>query len=1149
MRYKMDEEKMWKGMFEKLQELKVNPPTEHESRLQDTDGGFFEKFGSLLKQKSHLEETELKTNLEPFADDYEADSETADIKYECNENIPSIDPEENFIQEESFIQELKSCKEQFVESAVGMNIDDLYEEILFEICNNFGCESYDMCPDTILEFAQEVFKMSNTKHDDILTLARQKEPPKMRLNVEIIKAENLLPKDANGFSDPFATIYLESNASHRYNTSVKHTTLNPIWEEHFSLPIIDNPKDEVLVVEIWDFDAAETVKEKVNKLLDVKGVKGLSKLMKEIAQAASTGKHDNELIGRAAITLKSISTSGITVWYNLEKGSKTKSRGSVLLNMTLSAEKNKRVAIQEHKHLLNILLIHELESSQVAEYWWNGKFTTNAEFIRSQHAVQSGLTNFECALCQWMVYSKIHENHKLNFTLFNNILDIIIPILKVLQSDSEDVKIFWEGVKRILPSCFSIVRKIRARNVSDKHIVSTLGEVLDIIAKIKTLGEPVLDIFPENTYGFISLKDEDIINTDIVLVAVINTATKEWLEYITEGSKPHTRDEHNDEENLQFLIKLIHMVRSDLQRGMEYFDKLFYQKLRINYSGILFKYYDANLFDLCKEKVENVCAHIKRIEIPDDTLEFSNFLDEESLNMGTTLFELYLVLKRFVTLGRSLYTNYELALEKFYSWFMPGVTHWLDISIVKALNRIIKAIELDQLQAVDDTVKYSSSAVDTLAIFYQIKIFWQQLDWPDIEGSYTFVAKIIDDVCRCCVFYSKRMSRHVESQTTDNDLFIVSAEWCFAINNIDYIKQSLPTFIKELETDDLIKKISDFRTNLDADRCASTIKNLIENALDTQKNQILELIDIVGRKMAPSIKRFLAEGAEVLHEDSNSMEKLMMYMESSLKILYETLNEVNFARILDAIWNELSVIMYDLIQSNLDKRRPPSFFQNLKQTLMVMTSCFKIGNVVTSDIEVLREVEKALDLHAFETSDLIHQYYIELLGYQQGISKSQFGQLTIAANFTQTELVLHILNGRNLVPMDPNGSCDSFVKVHFYPTNRFVNTPTYKTSVHHKTRFPLYDEIFKINLTEEQLSKHNSLILFSIKDKDLFGMTSQYIGECYITFADLMANENEQIHMELSRPQYMESDTIRALEFRQGDKQARDFLKKLRNKL
>lgn len=40
--------------------------------------------------------------------------------------------------------------------------------------------------------------------------------------------------------------------------------------------------------------------------MDVKGIKGLRKLMKEIAVTASTGKHDNELIGRTAITLKVI---------------------------------------------------------------------------------------------------------------------------------------------------------------------------------------------------------------------------------------------------------------------------------------------------------------------------------------------------------------------------------------------------------------------------------------------------------------------------------------------------------------------------------------------------------------------------------------------------------------------------------------------------------------------------------------------------------------------------------------------------------------------------------------------------------------------------------------------------------------------------
>lgn len=59
-----------------------------------------------------------------------------------------------------------------------------------------------------------------------------------------------------------------------------------------------------MIIEVWDFDPAETVKEKMNKIFEVKGVKGLRKLMKEIAVTASSGKHDNELVGKATIPLK-----------------------------------------------------------------------------------------------------------------------------------------------------------------------------------------------------------------------------------------------------------------------------------------------------------------------------------------------------------------------------------------------------------------------------------------------------------------------------------------------------------------------------------------------------------------------------------------------------------------------------------------------------------------------------------------------------------------------------------------------------------------------------------------------------------------------------------------------------------------------------
>lgn len=100
----------------------------------------------------------------------------------------------------------------------------------------------------------------------------------------------------------------------------------------------------------------------------------------------------------------------------------------------------------------------------------------------------------------------------------------------------------------------------------------------------------------------------------------------------------------------------------------------------------------------------------------------------------------------------------------------------------------------------------------------------------------------------------------------------------------------------------------------------------------------------------------------------------------------------------------------------------------------------------------------------------------------------------------------------------------------------------------------------------------SAVVLFSVKDKDLFGMSNQYIAECYISFQDIQRQNGtiEQIHLKLNRPrntgnshafaQYKpeenliknliaDCDCIRALEYRQGDKLAKDFIKKLKQKM
>lgn len=64
--------------------------------------------------------------------------------------------------------------------------------------------------------------------------------------------------------------------------------------------------------------------------------------------------------------------------------------------------------------------------------------------------------------------------------------------------------------------------------------------------------------------------------------------------------------------------------------------------------------------------------------------------------------------------------------------------------------------------------------------------------------------------------------------------------------------------------------------------------------------------------------KLLIEGAEILHQDSNSIDKVMRYLDDNLATLNEYLNEDNFNRTLDIFWENLSKILYEIYQSNLN---------------------------------------------------------------------------------------------------------------------------------------------------------------------------------------------------------------------------------------
>ena len=62
-----------------------------------------------------------------------------------------------------------------------------------------------------------------------------------------------------------------------------------------------------------------------------------------------------------------------------------------------------------------------------------------------------------------------------------------------------------------------------------------------------------------------------------------------------------------------------------------------------------------------------------------------------------------------------------LKLVRFHLWFSTAVCRWLDIAVYKAMMRIGRAVACDAFVPVDPLAKHSSSAVDTVTVFYQVE--------------------------------------------------------------------------------------------------------------------------------------------------------------------------------------------------------------------------------------------------------------------------------------------------------------------------------------------------------------------------------------------------------------------------------------------
>ncbi|KAG0592511.1 hypothetical protein KC19_1G258300 [Ceratodon purpureus] len=73
------------------------------------------------------------------------------------------------------------------------------------------------------------------------------------LSITVLKAENLMPSDYQGLSDPYVVLRMLKQKRSRKKTSVLHNTLNPIWDETFHF-LVEDARQDMLHLQVWNDD-------------------------------------------------------------------------------------------------------------------------------------------------------------------------------------------------------------------------------------------------------------------------------------------------------------------------------------------------------------------------------------------------------------------------------------------------------------------------------------------------------------------------------------------------------------------------------------------------------------------------------------------------------------------------------------------------------------------------------------------------------------------------------------------------------------------------------------------------------------------------------------------------------------------------------
>ncbi|XP_076459329.1 LOW QUALITY PROTEIN: BAI1-associated protein 3-like [Babylonia areolata] len=943
-------------------------------------------------------------------------------------------------------------------------------------------------------------------------------------------------------------------------TLVKPNTLNPVWKEKFRFDL-DDVNADTLHLDIWDHDDEFSVIEAAKKLNEVSGLKGLNRFFKQVAQSARSKKSGDvdDFLGCVNIPLENIPSTGIDKWYPLEgRTARSNIQGEINLKLSLATREDRGIPeddnwtdVRQHEDLMCIFVEHELRKFSDMSYKWTGDLPQVAHTILHQHAIQGDITEVQQAVCRWMAYSRKHMEHPLSYDLLFDLLGDLNRLWEPESLSREEEECLADSFQNFIDYSLSLIRKIRDTFPTNNNIAfSRLEGLLRCLSTIYSS-----KVFRQCCPFQSELHSE--------VLAVVKKGNQEWYERLTSTFRSLRKKE---EDNLQSLIELCTHVNIEVYRAFHFYNAVFEQWTHVHYFSVMYKQLEKLLSpdvakslddELGEELNQDMASIMKQQDCDREPPE----LGVSTMGMGTALFELYLSLQEFSGYGKHLSPSEQsqLTISKYYEWFRFTVSRWLHIAQQRAERRIRTAVELEKVAQADAAVKYSTSAVDVCCCFTQMTEFWKQLAWPDKEGAFPFVYRLVETVCQCAKLYADLVHTKLmeKGYYDDEGQFDVTEELCITINNIEQVRRSLKPLPTLLELSE-IQQAMDMASALAADLPQLPLSSVIKSADEDMIKKILQVVDRVADKMRPDIKKdvFHLNWAPESLPAEEAIGDLLEYLDSNLLTLNSHLLKTNFDRILASIWKETLEEFNEVMET--EEMRPPSFYQRMFDALSLLVDFFyangkglEMDDILVDEFQSLR---KKLTMHKMDTLALIEGFYLEKSEQQKNATCTEYGILNVRVVYKHEShvLLVEVLSAKDLIPLDANGLSDPYVLVALCPEHVFPNKSVQTTKIIKKTLNPTFDESFEFQVLPSQCRHRGAMLVFTVMDHDLV-FQNDFGGEAFLPLADVPGINGEEvsgfdalhvISKPLIHPVLFDDGAMSILRRRTWDTEAQDFVKK-----